>query len=249
MRPRSGPGAGWAGEMGRHPRPSLEVPGTLEEAKALQEAVARAVEAAPAISLDRDRCIAGADASYSPDGRTVHAAVAVLGLPDLNILEVCWVSREVLFPYLPGFFAFREGPALVAAVEALGKRPDLLLVDGHGRAHPRRAGIASHVGLLLGIPTVGVAKRILNGDRVPVGLARGSVYPFLDRGEIIGMAVRTRSGSRPVYVSPGYAMDLGASVEAVISTTKASRIPAPVREAHRLSREVRRIAISSFLPP
>ena len=202
----------------------------------------------PAISLDRVRSIAGADASYSPDGEMVHAAIAVVGLPDLDILERCWVSREVRFPYLPGYFAFREGPALIAAVEALGERPDLLLVDGHGRAHPRRAGIACHVGLLLGIPTVGVAKRILSGDRVPIWPARGSLSPLMDRGEVVGMAVRTRSGSRPVYVSPGYATDLVTSVEAVLATTKASRLPAPLREAHRLSREVRRIALSSFPP-
>ena len=129
-----------------------EAPGSLDEARAIQEAVARKVEAAPPVNLDGVRRVAGVDASYSPDGKTVHAAVAVLGLPDLDLLERCWVSREVSFPYIPGFFAFREGPAVVAAVSGLTKRPDLLLVDGHGRAHPRRAGIASHVGLLLGIP-------------------------------------------------------------------------------------------------
>ena len=234
--------------MGRHRPVSLEIPETPGEARAVQEAVAREVEAAPVISLDGVGSIAGADASYSPDGGMVHAAVAVVGLPDLNILERCWVSREVRFPYLPGYFAFREGPALIAAVGALGERPDLLLVDGHGRAHPRRAGIACHVGLILGIPTVGVAKRILSGDRVPIGAARGSLTPLMDRGEVVGMAVRTRSGSRPVYVSPGYATDLGTSVEAVLATTKASRLPAPIREAHRLSREVRRIALSPVPP-
>jgi deoxyribonuclease V len=235
--------------MGGQSRPLLEIPGSLDEARALQEAVAREVEDAPAVSLDRVRCIAGADASYSPDGKTVHAAVVVVGLPDLNILERCWVSREVPFPYLPGFFAFREGPALMAAFGALAAEPDLLLVDGHGRAHPRRAGIASHVGLLLGTPTVGVAKRILSGDPVEIGPARGSACPFWDRGEIAGMAVRTRAGSRPVYVSPGYAMDLANAVEAVLLTTNTSRIPAPIREAHRISREVRRIAITSSLLP
>jgi deoxyribonuclease V len=228
----------------RH-RTGLAIPESLEEARAIQEAVAREVEAVPPVSLDGMHRIAGADASYSPDGTVVHAAVAVLGLPDLNLLERCWVSREVPFPYLPGYFAFREGPAIISAVGGLIRRPDLLLVDGHGRAHPRRAGIASHVGLLLGIPTVGVAKRILAGSAGEFGPARGSMYPIWDRGEIVGMAVRTKAGSRPVFVSAGFATDLGTAVAAVLSTTGSSRIPAPLREAHRISREVR-WSLSSF---
>ena len=228
---------------------TLKAPASLDEARAIQEAIARAVEAVPSVSLDRVSFIAGADASYSPDGSIVHAAVAVLGIPDLNVVERCWFSREVLFPYVPGFFAFREGQAIISAVGALAKKPDLLLVDGHGRAHPRRAGIASHVGLLLEIPTVGVAKQILLGDAMEFGPARGSASPIWDRGEIVGMAVRTKSGSRPVYVSAGYAMDLETSVAAVLSTTSTSRIPAPLREAHRISREVRRSSLYSSIVP
>jgi deoxyribonuclease V len=228
---------------------TLKIPASLDEARAIQEAIARAAEDAPPVSLDGVRCIAGADASYSPDGRTVHAAVAVLGLPDLNVVERCWVSREVPFPYVPGFFAFREGPAIISAVGALSRRPDLLLVDGHGRAHPRRAGIATHVGFLLSIPTVGVAKQILAGDPVEFGPARGSASPIWDRGEIVGMAVRTKAGSRPVFVSAGHAMDLETAVSAVLATTGTSRIPAPVREAHRVSREVRRTHITFSVSP
>jgi deoxyribonuclease V len=231
--------------MSRRFRTPLDIPESLDEARAIQEAVAEAVEAAPALSLDRVKSIAGADASYSPDGRTVHAAVAVFGIPDLNLLERCWVSGEVLFPYLPGFFAFREGPAIISAVGALTRKPDLLLVDGHGRAHPRRAGIASHVGLLLGIPSVGVAKRILHGGPAELGPARGSLCPLRDMGEIVGMAVRTKAMSGPVYVSPGFGTDLETAVAAVLATTRSSRIPAPVREAHRLSREVRRSSLFS----
>ena len=231
--------------MGRHARVSLEIPRSLDEARIIQEEVARRSEEAPLVRLDRVRHVAGADASYSPEGRFVHAAVAVLGLPDLNVLERCWVSREVSFPYVPGYFAFREGPAIISAFGSLSRRPDLLLVDGHGRAHPRRAGIATHVGLLLGIPSVGVAKRILAGGMGEPGPARGGISPIWDRGEIVGMAVRTKSGSRPVYVSPGHATDLETAVGAVLTTTTSSRIPAPIREAHRLSREVRRIYASS----
>ena len=227
----------------------LKVPASLDEARTIQEEIARAAEASPPVSLERVRSIAGADASYSPDGRTVHAAVAVLGLPDLNVVERCWVSREVPFPYVPGFFAFREGPSIMSAVGALSQQPDLLLVDGHGRAHPRRAGIATHVGFLLKIPTVGVAKQILLGDTVEFGPARGASSPVWDRGEIVGMAVRTKAGSRPVYVSAGHAMDLETAVAAVLATTGTSRVPAPVREAHRISREVRRTHITFSISP
>jgi deoxyribonuclease V len=215
----------------------LKIPASLEEGAAIQEAVARAAAASP-VSLDRVRYIAGADASYSPDGRMVHAVVVVLGLPDLEVVERCRVSREVTFPYVPGFFAFREGPAIISAMGALARQPDLLFVDGHGRAHPRRAGIATHMGFLLKIPTVGVAKRILAGVAPEVAPARGSSSPIRDGGEIVGMAVRTRAGSRPVYVSPGYAMDLETAVRAVLATAGTSRIPAPLHEAHQLSREV-----------
>jgi deoxyinosine 3'endonuclease (endonuclease V) len=164
--------------MGGRCRPHLRIPGSLEEARAVQEMVARQAAASPSCSFDRATSIAGADASYSPDGRTVHAAVVVLGLPDLELRERSHVTREVPFPYLPGYFAFREGPAIIAAVEGLRAEPDLLLVDGHGRAHP------------------------------------------------------------------SFATDLEIALAAVLSTTAGSRIPAPLREAHRLSREIRRISLS-----
>jgi deoxyribonuclease V len=224
---------------GRH-RTLLGIPRSLDEARAIQESVRQEVAAAPCVSLEDVRTVAGADASYSPDGTRIIAAVAVLGYPDLDTLDSCWVSRESPFPYLPGFFAFREGPAIVSAVAGLTRRPDLLLVDAHGRAHPRGAGMACHVGLALGIPTVGVAKRVLAGTAEEPGPDRGSVSPLRVLGEVTGMAVRTRSGSRPVFVSAGFAMDLETSVAAVLSMTGSFRVPAPIREAHRIAREVSR---------
>jgi deoxyribonuclease V len=232
--------------MGGLLRLPMRIPETLGEARVVQEAVAREAAAAPRVSLERVRSVGGADASYSPDGLTVHAAVAVFGLPGLGLLEQATFSCAAPFPYLPGYFAFREGPALAGAVLALAQRPDLLLVDGHGLAHPRRAGIAVHVGLILGIPSVGVAKRSLTVDAPSPGSARGSAGPVLDRGEVVGMAVRTRAGSRPVFVSPGYATDLETALAAVLSTTAGFRIPEPLRAAHRFAREAGRRA---FLHP
>ena len=235
--------------MVRGGRPVLRIPGTLGEARAIQEVVAREAAAAPRISLDQVHTVGGADASYSRDGKMVHAAAVILGLPSLAVLEESTCSCGVCFPYLPGYFAFREGPALVGAVGALKQKPGLLLVDGHGLAHPRRAGIAVHVGLLLGIPTVGVAKGLLCGDAAVPGLARGSMAPVMDEGGVIGMALRTRAGSRPVYVSPGYATDLETTVAVILSTTAGFRIPAPLREAHRISRVVREQAPSHTTGP
>ncbi|HVN65014.1 MAG TPA: endonuclease V [Methanomicrobiales archaeon] len=220
-------------------RPVLNIPTSLGEARAIQEVVAREAEAAPRIPLDRVHSVGGADASYSPDGMTIHGAAVVLALPSLEILDRGTSSCGVRFPYRPGYFAFREGPALLGAVAALARKPDLLLVDGHGLAHPRRAGIAVHLGLLLGIPSVGVAKRPLAGDAAIPGPAPGSAVPVIDRGEVIGVALRTRAGSRPVYVSPGYATDLDTAMAVVLSATAGFRIPAPLREAHRVSRELR----------
>ena len=215
----------------------LGIPASPDEARAIQERVAREVDAAPPVTLGGVRSLAGADAAYSPDGRTVHAAIALFTFPGLDVLERSRVTRETSYPYLPGFFAFREGPAIIAAVGALTHRPDLILVDGHGRAHPRRAGIACHVGACLGIPAIGVAKRILVGEAGEVGEARGSATPIRDGDEVIGMAVRTRAGSRPVYVSVGYAIGLEDAVEVVLSASPASRIPVPIGEAHRIARE------------
>ncbi len=182
------------------------------------------------------RTVAGADAAYSPDGAVLCAAVAVLGLPDLRVLEVSRAVEPVPAPYRPGFLAEREAPALVRALGRLGSVPDVVLVDAHGVAHPARCGAACHVGLAADVPTVGVAKSRLVGDHGPVPPGRGAWVPLTLRGQTVGAVVRTREGVRPVYVSVGHRVSLQTAVRLVLAASR-FRIPEPIRAAHRAARE------------
>ena len=151
------------------------------------------------------------------------------------------VSREkCMFPYIPGLFAFREGPAILAALENIRCRVDALMLHGHGYAHPRRCGMACHLGVLVDKPSIGVADHLLVGHAETPGPERGALAPIVDGGEIIGMAVRTREGSRPVYVSVGHRTDLSQAVDLVLLTTGVHRMPEPIRLADRIAREYRR---------
>jgi len=182
------------------------------------------------------RTVAGADAAYSPDGALLCAAVAVLGLPDLRVLEVSRVVEPVPAPYRPGFLAEREAPALVRALGRLGSAPDAVMVDAHGMAHPARWGAACHVGLAARVPTVGVAKSRLVGTHGPVPPARGAWVPLKLQGRTVGAVVRTREGVRPVYVSVGHRVSLDTAVRLVLAVSR-FRIPEPIRAAHRAARE------------
>jgi deoxyribonuclease V len=202
---------------------------TLSEARALQERLAglvREENVAGAVEL-----IAGADAAYDPDGGHVHAAVALWDVTRGDVVETGMATVATRFPYVPGFLAWRELPAVLAAFETLTRRPDLVLVDGHGRAHPRRCGLACVAGLALDLPTVGCAKSVLVGGYARLGADRGARVPLLDRGETIGMAVRTRSAVRPVYVSVGHRTTLEAACAWVLAASR-FRIPEPLRLAH-----------------
>lgn len=183
------------------------------------------------------RSIAGADASYS--NTRVRAAVCVLGFPDLNLLDESVVTTRTAFPYISGLFAFREAPAVIKAFLQLSIRPDLLLCHGHGYAHPRFFGIASHIGVLLDVPTVGVAGNLMVGTVSEPAPKRGSTAPVYCNGEVIGMAVRTREGNRPVYVSAGHRTDLDQAVEIALKTTRSARFPEPLLAADRASRRYR----------
>jgi deoxyribonuclease V len=178
------------------------------------------------------RIAAGADVSYDRSDPTMYAAVVLVDRATLEPIETSWVVRRAEFPYLPGYLSFREAPAVVEAFRRLERRPDVLLVDGHGVAHPRGFGLACHLGVLLDVPTIGVAKSILVGAAPTPGSRRGSSAPLVYRGRQVGSAVRTRPGVRPVYVSVGHRVSLRTAIRLAVSLTGRYRIAEPIRRAH-----------------
>ena len=178
------------------------------------------------------RLIAGIDIS-APDAQGLaRGAVVVLRYPESSIVEVKVAEGKITFPYIPGLLSFRESPLILAACEKLCSDPDLVLIDGQGIAHPRRFGLASHVGLLLDLPAIGCAKSILCGQHRPVGEEAGSHAELLDNGELVGAALRTKSGVKPLYVSVGHKIDLASALQWVIRCCRGYRLPEPTRLAH-----------------
>jgi deoxyribonuclease V len=188
---------------------------------------------------DEIRLIAGADAAYDQD--TIYAAVVVMTFPRLDVVEKTCSVQAIPFPYIPGLLAFREGPAIVDAFRTLSAVPDLILMNGHGYAHPERIGIASHVGVVVDIPSIGVAQRLLIGRGAIPGAERGSTAPVFDQNEIIGMAVRTREGTKPVYVSSGYKVDLVQAVDIALKATITHRLTEPIWQADQWACRCRNI--------
>jgi deoxyribonuclease V len=185
------------------------------------------------------RLVGATDVSYvrSPAGYNAQAAVALLSWPEARLTEHLVEQGMATFPYVPGLLSFREIPLLAGVLERATVVPDLLLVDGQGRAHPRRFGIACHVGLLTDLPTIGCAKSRLCGEHQEPGVNKGSWVPLTDRGEVIGAAVRTRDGVKPVYVSIGHRIGLEVAIEWVLRLSPRWRVPEPIRWADRLSRQ------------
>ncbi len=186
------------------------------------------------------RLVAAADISCNRLSSRLFAAVVVLTLPDLEQIEVKTASVETGFPYVPGLLSFRELPVLEAAFEALENEPDFVIMDGHGRAHPRRLGLACHAGLILDCPVVGSAKSLLIGKYDEPGVERGSFSPVIHKGETIGEVVRTRANVKPVFVSTGNHIDLPAARRLILDCAPRFRIPAPVRAAHNAANDARR---------
>ncbi len=178
------------------------------------------------------RLIGGADISVPRGSRTARAAIVVLSYPELEIVEVETIVTELGFPYIPGLLSFREAPVILDLFAKLSNKPDLLIVDGQGIAHPRRLGLASHIGLWLGRPTIGCAKSRLCGEHDEVGYEAGSVAELTHEGEVIGTVLRTRAGSKPLYISPGHKISLQNSVRWVLACTRGYRLPEPSRLAH-----------------
>jgi deoxyribonuclease V len=169
----------------------------------------------------------------------------VLRLPTLDVVDQAAVRTRAAFPYVPGLLSFRESPAGLSAWERLRTRPDCLLCDGHGYAHPRRFGFACHFGLLVGLPTIGCAKSVLVGEYREPGAKRGGVADLVHDGEVVGAAARTRDGARPVFVSAGHRVSLRRAIETVLACSPMYRIPEPIRQAHALVNRLRQAAKAS----
>ncbi len=183
-------------------------------------------------TLDRVKHVAGMDISPPDAQGLVRGSVVVLTFPSLEVVEVRVAQGRPKLKYIPGLLSFRETPILVPALEQLSTTPDLILVDGQGIAHPRRFGIACHIGLLTDLPTVGCAKSILRGQHGPLASQAGATAQMVDRGEVVGAALRTRDSTSPIYVSVGHRIGLEEVVRWVLACCKGHRMPEPTRLAH-----------------
>jgi deoxyribonuclease V len=204
-----------------------------KEAIALQRRLAAHVLVAD--RFGEIRRVAGVDVGFEQQNTITRAAVAVLDYPSLSLSEYAIAREPTRFPYVPGLLSFREVPAVLAALEKLSVLPDMLLCDGQGIAHPRRLGIASHLGVLLDLPTIGVAKSRLIGSHEEPGEEKGAWEPLLDKGEEIGCVLRSRTRVKPLYISPGHRVGLESAREWTMACLTRYRLPETTRWAHRLA--------------
>jgi len=203
---------------------------TPDQAKRVQR------ELTPMVSRKNEvnavRLVAGVDISAPNAAGFARAAVVVLSYPELALIEKKVITRKVTFPYVPGLLSFRESPLILAVCEELEHTPDLILVDGQGIAHPRRLGVASHLGLLWDKPTIGCAKSRLCGEHKPVPQEQGYYTELVDHGEVVGAALRTKAGVAPLYISIGHKVDLESAIVWVLRCCRNQRLPEPTRLAH-----------------
>jgi deoxyribonuclease V len=211
-------------------------PDSIDEAKTVQAALKERVRVAPL--RKKPRFIAGVDAAFLGDN--VIAVASLYRYPDLINLEYAFAILACPFPYIPGFLSFREGPAIIEALHGLKVTPDVILVDGQGIAHPKKLGIASHIGALLDMSTIGCAKSRLVGDYKEPKPRRRSRSALKYNGEIVGSVLRTRDNIKPLFVSPGHRVDLEDSVRLVLGCARGYRIPEPLRRADFLSKKLKR---------
>jgi len=203
---------------------------SCKEAIAIQRRLSVQVRHMPLTQLVRT--IAGADVSYEKRGARVYAAVLVFSFPDLVLTDKATAADTVKFPYVPGLLTFREAPVLTKAFRKIHRKPDVIIFDGQGIAHPRRMGLASHMGLILNCSSIGCAKTRLVGIHPPLPESKGSTVLLTDQGRVVGGVVRTRDSVKPVFVSPGHAITIEESIRLVLDCCKGYKLPEPTRQAH-----------------
>lgn len=221
----------------------VDTPETVAEAVAVQDRL-RPLADLVGPGPRRPATVAGLDVAYAERGDLLAAAVTVLDAATLTVVDRSVSVGRPAFEYVPGLFAFRELPALLAALDGLTVRPELLVCDGHGLAHPRRFGLACHLGVVTGLPAIGVGKTRLVGEAAEPGPRRGDGTPLVDGGETVGRVLRTRDGVKPVFVSVGHRMSLDNAVDQVLALTPRYRLPETTRTADRLCREALAAALS-----
>jgi len=206
-----------------------------EEARALQRELAEQIVLED--QFDEIHFVAGVDMAINEKNGMARAAVVLFSYPDLTILEKHVYEEPLRMDYIPGLLSFREMPALLGALQQLKQQPDLVMADGQGIAHPRRLGIAAHLGLWLNIPSIGCAKSILVGTHEPLGDAVGDWSPLIYKHHIIGAALRTRSKVKPMYISQGHKISLESSIKYVLACGRGYRLPETTRQADKLSKD------------
>ncbi len=208
-------------------------PTTVEEAIAIQKQLQSEVILED--QLGEVQYVAGVDVGFEEDYAISRAAVAVLSFPDLQLVEHTIARRPTTFPYIPGFLSFREVPVVIDALEKVTTIPDLILCDGQGIAHPRGFGLACHLGVLVDMPTIGVAKSLLVGKHDELPLEKGSWQPLQYRGKTVGVVLRSRTNVKPLYVSPGYRISLPTAIDYVLRCLTKYRLPETTRWADKLA--------------
>ncbi len=207
---------------------------TVAEAREIQEQLKDKVITKD--SFKEIKYVAGVDIGFQDNYTISQAAIALLSFPELELIEKAIASIPTAFPYVPGYLSFREVPAILAAFPQLNITPDLILCDGQGLAHPRRFGLACHLGVLLNLPTIGVAKSLLIGKHETLPTTKGSYQPLIDKGETIGVALRSRDNVKPIYVSIGHKISLDTAIDYVLKCLTKYRLPETTRWADKLSR-------------
>jgi deoxyribonuclease V len=191
-------------------------------------------------TFSRVKTVGGGDAAYSRDGKLLFAAIVVLSFPAMEIIDTATTDGKTLFPYIPGLLSFREGPILIEAFQRLRLKPDVMIYDGQGIAHPRRMGLASHMGLWLDLPSIGCAKTPLLEGFVSPGSSRGSFEWIRRKGRKVGAVLRTKENVKPLFVSPGHRIDFFTSNQLILESCKEFRFPDPLRKAHQLAERAAR---------
>ncbi len=214
------------------------------EAIALQKEMRSKIDISPLPA--EIRTIGGADISFNRFSDVFYAGIIILSYPSLNLIDRTTVVAKARFPYIPGLLGFRELPALLEAWNELKRKPDVLVVDGHGIAHPRRLGIAAHFGIVANTPTIGCAKSLLTGKFHEPAAERFAQSPLMDKNEQIGVVLRTKAKCKPVFISPGNKISMEQSLEIIKHCTGKYRLPEPTRNAHLLVNEIR---IKAGTPP